>query len=160
MRQGSLGSSANRNCSKAWVVMSSHKRIMVITGVWRSTVLELRCTEFARIKIHGGKFVGQGNSRVENRVGLRVKAAVTRCGNTICSDVKDRLDVPNHDRIDSRINSAEIDTSTCLTQLVGIFKGSVLEEEGGISKLQKQIRPAAISMIAGSMSNSIGILNK
>ena len=129
MRQRSLGSSANRNYSKAWSVISSQRRITLIYGVCHSTVLVLGCTECASIKIHGDKLVGQGNSRVEDRVGLRMKAAIRRCGTTIGSDVKDMLGVPNHDLIDSRINSTDIGTSTCLTDLIGIFKGSVLEGE-------------------------------
>ena len=61
----SLGSSANKDHSKAWTVMSSQRRITVIYGSLHSTVLVLRCTQFARIEIHGGKHVGQGNSRVK-----------------------------------------------------------------------------------------------
>ena len=56
-----------------------------------------------------------------------MKVAVIRCGNTSCSEAKDRMCVPNHDSIDSCINSTDIFTSTCLTDIVGIFKGIVLK---------------------------------
>ena len=130
-------------------------------------MLVLGCIECARINIHGGKLVDQDNTQFKDRVGLRMKSTITRGGNTIDSDVKDRLDVPSHDQLSS--NMTDVGTSPCLTNLVGIFKGSVLEGERGISRLLQHylslahvvlgqyIQPVAISMIDGPMSNSTGI---
>ena len=108
-----------------------------------------------RSRPDGGKLVVHCHNQVKDGVDLGMEAVITRGGNTVGSDIKDRLPMPDHDRVDSSISSSDVGNYTGLVDLIGLFNDSVLKREPGIRRLlQYHMNLAHAVVRTANLSNS------